>query len=122
MQFTRWQKRAPRAVVIPVVFALGAVAAIGLRGNAVQPSTPVQPPAQAISMQNSFEQVADKLRPSVVFIQSRQNVKSPVMFQFYGNVNERGDVSHCPRKSSLFFLTILISLESYCMEIGLEDW
>jgi len=81
MQFTRWQKRAPRAVVIPVVFALGAVAAIGLRGNAVQPSTPVQPPAQAISMQNSFEQVADKLRPSVVFIQSRQNVKSPVMFQ-----------------------------------------
>jgi hypothetical protein len=46
----------------------------------------------------------------------------PYIGYFYGNVNERGDVSHCPRKSSLFFLTILISLESYCMEIGLEDW
>jgi serine protease Do len=81
MQSTRWQERMPRAVVIPAVFALGAVAAIGLRGNAGQPSAPLQPPAQAISMQNSFEQVADKLRPSVVFIQSRQNVKGPAMFR-----------------------------------------
>jgi len=83
MQSTRWQNRAPRAVVIPAVFALGAIAAIGLRGNAGQHDTvtPVQPPAQAITMQNSFEQVADKLRPSVVYIQSRQNVKTPVEFQ-----------------------------------------
>lgn len=80
MESTRWHNRMPRAVAIPAVFALGAVAAIGLRGNAGQPSAPVQPPAQAITMQNSFEQVADKLRPSVVFIQSRQNVKSPILF------------------------------------------
>jgi len=81
MESTRWRKAVPRAVVIPAVFALGAVAAIGLRGNAGQPSAPVQPATQAITMQNSFEQVADKLRPSVVFIQSRQNVKSPVMLR-----------------------------------------
>ncbi len=81
MDSTRWQKNVPRAVVIPAVFALGAVAAIGLRGNAGQPSTPVQPATQAITMQNSFEQVAEKLRPSVVFIQSRQSVKSPAMFR-----------------------------------------
>jgi len=52
----------------------------------------------------------------------RINIPEPYIGYFYGNVNERGDVSHCPRKSSLFFLTILISLESYWMEIGLEDW
>jgi serine protease Do len=81
MESTRWHNRMPRAVVIPAVFALGAVTAIGLRGNAGQPSAPVQPPIQAITMQNSFEQVADKLRPSVVFIQSRQSVKSPTMLR-----------------------------------------
>jgi len=81
MESTRWQRTVPRAVVIPAVFALGAVAAIGLRGNAGQPSAPVQPSAQAISTQNSFEQVADKLRPSVVFIQSRQAAKSPTMLR-----------------------------------------
>ena len=89
---SRWQKTMPRAVVIPAVFALGAVAAIGLRGNAGQPSTPVQPPAQAISMQNSFEQVAEKLRPSVVFIQSRQNAKSPAMFRQGADDGEGGFV------------------------------
>jgi len=81
MESTRWRKSVPRAVVIPTVFALGAVAAIGLRGYAGQPSAPVQPATQAITMQNSFEQVADKLRPSVVFIESRQNIKSPAMFR-----------------------------------------
>jgi len=81
MNSTRWQSRLPRAAVIPAVFALGAVAAIGLRGNAGQPGVPVQPPAQAITMQNSFEQVADKLRQSVVFIQSRQTIKSPGMLR-----------------------------------------
>jgi serine protease Do len=90
MQSTRWQNLAPRAVVIPAVFALGACAAIGLRGNAGQPGAPVQPPAQAITMQNSFEQVADKLRPSVVFIQSRQNAKSPAMLRQGADDGEGG--------------------------------
>ncbi|HLJ55049.1 MAG TPA: trypsin-like peptidase domain-containing protein [Chthonomonadaceae bacterium] len=88
MNASRWQNAVPRAVVIPAVFALGAVAAIGLRGNAVEPPPPVQPSVQALSTQNSFEQVAEKLRPSVVFIQSRQTIKSPAQFrqeQFDGN-------------------------------------
>ena len=39
-----------------------------------------------------------------------------------GNVSELGDVSRCPGKSSLFFLTTATrkTLESYCMEIGFE--
>ncbi len=90
MESTRWQKSVPRAVVIPAVFALGAVAAIGLRGNAGQPSTPVQPSVQAISTQNSFEQVAERLRPSVVFIQSRQTVKSPTMLRQGADDGEGG--------------------------------
>ena len=40
----------------------------------------------------------------------------------YGNVSELGDVSRCPGKSSLFFLTVQMTLESCCMEIGLDDW
>src|SRR5579859_7812921 len=76
---TRWQKRVPRAVIIPTVFALGAVTAIGLRGNAGQPTLtepPVQPTAQVLDMQNTFEQVATKLRPSVVSITSRVPVRN----------------------------------------------
>ncbi len=52
----------------------------------------------------------------------RINIPEPYIGYYYGNVSEHGDVSRCPRKSSLFFLTILMSLESYCMEIGLDDW
>ncbi len=92
MNSTRWQKTMPRAVAIPAVFALGAVAAIGLRGNAGQPGPPVQPPAQAITMQNSFEQVAEKLRPSVVFIQSRQNIETPSMPRQGADDGEEGFV------------------------------
>jgi serine protease Do len=72
----------PRTVVIPAVFALGAVAAVGLRGNAGQPAQttpPIQPPQQALSMQNAFEQVADRLRPSVVYIKSQQTITNPGM-------------------------------------------
>src|SRR6185437_9270953 len=82
MQSTQRLKKAPRTVVIPAVFALGAVAAIGLRGNAGQPAEttpPIQPPTQALSMQNAFEQVANRLRPSVVYIKSRQAATSPAM-------------------------------------------
>ena len=42
---------------------------------------------------------------------------------FYGNVSELGDDSLCPRKSSLFFLTnSWMTLESDCLEIGLDEW
>jgi hypothetical protein len=34
------------------------------------------------------------------------SVPEPFIGYFYGNVSEHGDVSRCPRKSSLFFLTI----------------
>ena len=59
-----------RAIGLPVAFALGAMTFTHLRGNAEQKPTPVNPPAQALSIQSAFEQVADKLRPSVVHITS----------------------------------------------------
>src|SRR5205085_4384446 len=98
MQSTRWQNRVPRAMVIPAVFALGAVAAMGLRGQAGQQENhpPVQPPAQALNLQSAFEQVADKLRPSVVFIRSRHTFKTPTVLrrgaQDDGNDNPFGFV------------------------------
>ena len=78
MESTRLQNRMPRAVTVSAIFALGAVAAIGLRGNAGQPVStppPVQPSAQVLDIQNAFEKVADKLRPSVVSIRSRQTTR-----------------------------------------------
>ena len=36
----------------------------------------------------------------------RVNIPEPLIGYFYGNVSEYGDNSRCPRKSSLFFLTI----------------
>src|SRR5579871_4596034 len=83
MQSTRWLNRAPRAIVVPAAFVLGAVAVIGLRGNAGQHNTtpPVQPPVQALDIQTAFEQVADKLRPSVVYIKSRQTIAPTSSFR-----------------------------------------
>jgi serine protease Do len=81
MQLLQNHKRLLRAAIIPGVFALGAVTAVGLRGNAGQPAPPVQPPAQALDIQSAFEQVADKLRPSVVFIKSRQAVSTGAQFR-----------------------------------------
>ena len=82
MRATRWQNRMARAAVIPAAFALGAVAAIGLRGNAGQSLTtvpPVQPTAQVLGTQQTFEQVASKLGPSVVSITSRVPVRNTGM-------------------------------------------
>ena len=59
-----------RAIGLPLAFALGAVTLTQLQGSAKQKPTPVNPPAQALSIQSAFEQVADKLRPSVVHITS----------------------------------------------------
>lgn len=75
MQNVNWKSRMTRVAVIPAVFGLGAVAACSLRGNAgqqAQAAPPVQPPAQVIEIQSAFEKVAEKLRPSVVFIKSRR--------------------------------------------------
>ncbi|HEV2474154.1 MAG TPA: trypsin-like peptidase domain-containing protein, partial [Chthonomonadales bacterium] len=103
MQNMPSSSRLPRAAIIPTVLALGAVAAVSLRGNAGQPSAqlpqgppPVQPSQQVLGIQTAFEQVADKLRPSVVFIKSRESAattslrsgmqgqESPFSFQFPG--------------------------------------
>ena len=77
MNISRLRHSAPRVVIIPVAFALGAATVMGMRGNAgsQQNSPPLQPSAQALSTQAAFEQVAVKLRPSVVFIRSRQTIK-----------------------------------------------
>ncbi len=92
MNTSRLQKNAPRAVIIPVAFALGAATVFGLRGNAgsQQKSPPVQPPAQALSMQTAFEQVAQKLRPSVVFIKSRQALKQASFGNLEQDDNQSG--------------------------------
>jgi serine protease Do len=79
-QTTPWKQWGLRAVMVPTTLALGAVAFTNLRGNAGQTNPPVQPPAQVVEIQNAFEKVADKLRPSVVFIQSRRSVTRPSAF------------------------------------------
>ncbi len=63
-------KKNMRRVTVPAVFALGALTAFSFQSNAKSPMSPVAPPAQALDLQAAFEQVADKLRPSVVFIES----------------------------------------------------
>lgn len=77
-------QRARRIIVIPAVFGLGVAAAVGIRNNAnsQQAAPPVQPSQQVLSIQNAFEQVADKLRPSVVYIESRQTMKAPQTYRF----------------------------------------
>ena len=74
MQTLTWRQRTSRILVIPVIFSLGMASTLALHRNAgSQPAAPpVQPSAQALSMESAFEQVADKLRPSVVFIKSQQ--------------------------------------------------
>jgi len=48
----------------------------------------------------------------------RINIPEPYIGYDYGNVSEHGDVSRCPRKSSLFFLTILMSLAENSGKLG----
>jgi serine protease Do len=77
-QPTTWQRRAARVALIPTVFALGCAAAIvtNSRAGSQNVTPPVQPTAQVLGVQSAFEHVAEKLRPSVVYIQSRQTVTS----------------------------------------------
>lgn len=81
MQSTKWKKRAPSAFVAAMALGVGTVAFTGLRGTAFSQNTPppVQPSSQVLSIQSAFEQVAEKLRPSVVYIQSRQTAANSNM-------------------------------------------
>jgi serine protease Do len=82
MVSTQWNNKGLRAVTVGGVFALGALVAMGLRGSAGQREVtlpPIQPPPQVLEMQSAFEQVAERLRPAVVFIRSRQASNTPMI-------------------------------------------
>ena len=99
MNTSRFKKNATRAVIVPVAFGLGAVTVLGMRGmnaGSQQNSPPVQPPAQALGMQTAFEQVAVKLRPSVVFIRSRQTLKQAAFRGIPQQSDDQGDGSALP--------------------------
>lgn len=63
-----------RAVAIPFLLGAGTLTFMGLRGNTKQESAnpPVQPSQQVLDIQDNFAKVAEKVRPSVVFIKSRE--------------------------------------------------
>ena len=92
MQRNRFRKTMPRAVIVPAAFALGVgLTAAALRVYAGEQKPPLTPPAQALALQSAFEQVADRLNPSIVYIKSRQakaeagaDETSPFNFQFPG--------------------------------------
>lgn len=77
----RWQKRIPTALLAGTALGTGALALTSLRGNAGPQNTtpPVQPTAQVLNIQDAFEKVADKLRPSVVYIRSRQTITNTAL-------------------------------------------
>ena len=81
MQSRGWHNRVSRSLRFPAAAALGAVGAAAVMHGSIagsqQTAPPVQPSQQALEIQNAFEQVADKLRPSVVFIKSSQKVATP---------------------------------------------
>ncbi len=95
MQFKSWQNRTARAVAVPVIAVLGTVGFATLRGQAGQQNvvTPVKPSAQVLDIQSAFEQVAEKVRPSVVFIRSRQTAATPSSFQGGGQDGQDGQDS-----------------------------
>ena len=90
MQRNSFRKTMPRLMIVPAAFALGVgMTAVGLRVYAGEQKPPVTPPVHALELQSAFEQVADKLNPSIVFIKSRQaaseaDAQSPFDFQFPG--------------------------------------
>ncbi len=99
MSTSRFKRNATRVALVPIAFGLGAVTVLGVRGSnagSQQNLTPVQPSAQALSTQNAFEQVAVKLRPSVVFIRSRQTVKQASFHGIPLQGQDPGDGSALP--------------------------
>lgn len=66
-------------MIVAAALGVGTVAFTTLRGvnaGAQNTTPPVQPSPQVLSIQSAFETVADKLRPSVVYIKSRQSLAS----------------------------------------------
>ena len=66
-------------MVVAAALGVGTVAFTTVRGvnaGAQNTTPPVQPSPQVLSIQSAFETVADKLRPSVVYIKSRQSLAS----------------------------------------------
>lgn len=95
MQASRWHNRLPHSMLVPGMFVLGGVVVGCLRGNAGQQNTaqpPIQPPAQVLSLQSAFEQVAEKMRPSVVHIRSRQSAKNTALRGLDDGANPFGDI------------------------------
>jgi serine protease Do len=72
----KWQRRLSRAAVVPTLMGAGALVALGLKGHTDPQNSvpPVVPTVQVLGIQDDFEKVADKLRPSVVSIKSRQTI------------------------------------------------
>ena len=110
VQQNRFRKTMPRVLIAPAAFVLGmGLTAAGLRGYAGQQKPPVTPPAQALELQSAFEQVAEHLNPSIVFIKSRQakaevgaEEGSPFNFPFPGNPrtpNLRRGLPQMPRRA-----------------------
>ena len=74
MQRNSFRKTMPRVLIVPgglCAWRMGLTAA-GLRVYAGEQKPPITPPAQALELQSAFEQVADRLNPSIVYIKSRQ--------------------------------------------------
>jgi serine protease Do len=77
----KWQRRLTRVAVAPTLVGAGALIALGLKGHTEPQNSvpPISPTAQVLGVQDDFEKVAEKLRPSVVSIKSRQTISGPMM-------------------------------------------
>ena len=74
--FNQHQGRA----ALPVTLAIGVLMGLGFNGHARSTPgvPPVQPTPSAVGIQSNFEQVADKLRPTIVFIKCQLGGRSPM--------------------------------------------
>lgn len=124
MQAIQWQKRLPKIVVVGAVLGVGSVAFSTLHYNAGAQNTtpPVQPSAQVLNLQSAFEQVADKLRPSVVYIRSRQSAKTaaqaddnPFGFALPQLPNNRQFRVLPPRRGDASGSGVIVSSDGYVM-------
>ncbi len=110
-----------RAIGIPVAFVLGAVSFSHLRGDTQQKPTPVNPPAQALSIQTAFEQVADKLRPSVVHITSVTTARTTGQdnpfegFSFPGGPQGQGQFRMMPRRMQASGSGVIVRGDGYIL-------
>ncbi len=93
MQNLTWQRRTARVAIVPVVFAMGCAVALATKEKAGSQNVvpPVQPSQQVLGVQSAFEQVAEKMRPSVVYIKSRQAVTGNPTMRFRQGSNDGQD-------------------------------